>query len=84
MDIEKQYDLEHLFLSERRCRTCGELKNLIDSYYLSRKNRGTSPSAYSYECKKCTIERIKEQRQEKYQKKKSYNQPSEYYYYPDW
>ena len=51
MDIDEQITYNHLFLSERECRTCGETKNLIDGFYLTRKERGTLPSAYSYECK---------------------------------
>jgi len=58
MDIEDQFELEHLFLTERKCRVCGETKDLIDGFYLTRKDRGTIPSAYSYECKVCTIKRI--------------------------
>ena len=40
MDLDDQFDLEHLFLKERICRVCGEEKNLIDGFYLTRKNRG--------------------------------------------
>lgn len=58
MDIEDQFELEHLFLTERKCRVCGNTKDLIDGFYLTRKDRGTIPSAYSYECKVCTISRI--------------------------
>ena len=58
MDIDDQFELEHLFLTERKCRTCGEIKDLLDGFYLTRKDRGTIPSAYSYECKVCTISRI--------------------------
>jgi predicted nucleic acid-binding Zn ribbon protein len=58
MDIEDQFEREHLFLTERKCRVCGEIKDLIDGFYLTRKDRGTIPSAYSYECKVCTIQRI--------------------------
>ena len=58
MDIDDQFELEHLFLTERKCRVCGQTKDLIDGFYLTRKDRGTIPSAYSYECKVCTISRI--------------------------
>ena len=58
MDIDEQITYNHLFLSERECRTCGETKNLIDGFYLTRKERGTLPSAYSYECKVCTTRRV--------------------------
>ena len=57
MDIEDQFEIEHLFLTERRCRSCGEIKDLIDGFYLTRRDR-TTPSAYSYECKTCTIQRV--------------------------
>ena len=58
MDIENEFDLEHLLFVERTCRTCGERKNLIDDFYLTRKDRGSYPSAYAYECKTCTIQRV--------------------------
>jgi len=58
MDIDDQFELEHLFLTERKCRVCGEVKDLIDGFYLTRKGRSDIASAYSYECKRCTIKRI--------------------------
>lgn len=58
MNLDDQFDLDHLFLSERKCRVCGETKDLIDGFYLTRKGRGHIPSAYSYECKDCTIKRV--------------------------
>jgi len=76
MNIDDQFELEHLFLTERKCRVCGEVKDLIDGFYLTRKGRGSIPSAYAYECKICTIKRITESR------KKS---PSRVLWeYPDW
>ena len=65
MDLDDQFDLEHLFLKERICRVCGEEKNLIDGCYLTRKNRGGNASSYSYECKLCTISRISKSRKKK-------------------
>ena len=62
MDFDDQFELEHLFLTERKCRVCGEVKDLIDGFYLTRKGRGDIASAYSYECKICTITRIKQSR----------------------
>jgi hypothetical protein len=62
MDFEEQFDLEHLFLTERKCRCCGQTKDLIDGFYLTRKSRGDIPSSYSYECKICTITRIQKNR----------------------
>ena len=58
MDLDDQLKLDHLLFSERKCRTCGLVKDLIADFYLSRKNKLSSPSAYSYECKTCTIKRI--------------------------
>ena len=58
MDLEDQFDLGHIILNERKCRVCNEIKDLIDGFYLTRKTRGDIPSAYSYECKICTIKRI--------------------------
>ena len=65
-------------------RMCYEFKNkLLHSYaqadygfYLTRKTRGDIPSAYSYECKLCTIKRIVKKRKSKVSK--------EEWYYPDW
>ena len=51
MELDSQIRLGHLLLSDRKCRVCGETKNLIDGFYLIRKDRGTLASSYSYECK---------------------------------
>ena len=58
MDLEGQVELEHLLFTQRKCRVCGTVKSLMDDFYLTRKNRGTLPSAYSYECKECTKKRV--------------------------
>lgn len=76
MDFDDQFELEHLFLTERKCRVCGKTKDLLDGFYLTRKGRGDIPSAYSYECKTCTIQRIIKSR-----KKFIVKDISEY---PDW
>lgn len=76
MDIDDQFEIEHLFLTERKCRVCGEIKDLIDGFYLTRKGRGDIPSAYSYECKICTVTRIKNNRKTKI--------PKDKWEYPDW
>ena len=55
MDIDGQIKLGHLLLNDRKCRVCGEVKNLIEGFYRTRKDRGQVPSSYSYECKECTI-----------------------------
>ena len=73
MEIDSQIRLGHLLLSDRKCRVCGETKNLIDGFYLTRKDRGTLASSYSYECKDCTIKRMMKN-------KKSNNM----WEYPDW
>ena len=57
MDFDDQLGLEHLLLQERKCRSCGKVKDLVEDFYLTRKNR-RYPSAYSYECKTCTIRRV--------------------------
>ena len=64
MDFEDQLGLEHLLLKERKCRSCGKIKDLMEDFYLTRKNR-TYPSAYSYECKICTVKRIVNSRRNK-------------------
>jgi hypothetical protein len=75
MDVDDQFDLDHLFLTERKCRTCKIAKSLTDSFYRIRKNN-TLSSSYSYECKECTIKRMI-----KSKKKKRY---SSEWQYPDW
>lgn len=82
MDIDDQIELEHLLFFERKCRTCNQVKSLMDDFYLTRKNRGTLPSAYSYECKDCTIKRIKKKREEKKIKFDSISRIEDIY--PDW
>jgi hypothetical protein len=58
MDLDKQIKLGHLLLTDRKCRVCGEEKNLIDGFYRTRKDRGPVASSFSYECKECAIKRI--------------------------
>ena len=77
MDINQQINLEHLLFVDRKCRTCGEIKSLIEDFYLTRKNRKGFPSAYSYECKECTVNRIINSR-------KKHSQKAIDYQYPDW
>ena len=60
-------------LTERKCRVCGKTKDLIDGFYLIRKNKSIQ-SSYSYECKSCTIQRV--------QSKKKIRIKS--WEYPDW
>ena len=58
MDLDQQLQLGHLLLEERVCRVCKERKNLLQSFYRVRKNMNLL-SSYSYECKECTVKRIK-------------------------
>jgi|TARA_B100002019_G_scaffold214265_1_gene186862 hypothetical protein len=74
MDIDEQISLGHLLLQNRKCRVCGVEKNLIDGFYRTRKNRGTLPSSYSYECKECTVRRVVSSRK----------QDDAKWEYPDW
>ena len=76
MDLDKPLKLGHLLLNDRKCRVCGETKNLIEGYYRTRKDRGAVASSYSYECKECTIKRIIDNR-----KKQT---PFLDWDYPDW
>jgi len=62
MDLDDQIELEHILFLDRKCRVCGEVKNLMEDFYLTRRGRGAFPSAYSYECKDCTKKRIVEKR----------------------
>ena len=64
-DLDGQIKLGHLLLSDRKCRTCGQTKNLIESFYRTRKDRGAVASSYSYECKECTIKGVSKKREEK-------------------
>jgi len=76
LDIDKQLKLGHLLLADRKCRSCGEIKNLVDDFYRTRKNRGPVASSYSYECKGCTVDRILRNRKR--------NRSDFYWEYPDW
>ena len=59
MELDDQLHLDHLLLHERECRVCGEKKNLLESFYRTRKNIKLA-SSYSYECKECKLKRILE------------------------
>lgn len=79
MNFGDQINIEHILFLERKCRTCEEIKSLMDDFYLTRKGRGAFPSAYSYECKECTKRRIIGNR-----KKIKKFQNSVKWEYPDW
>jgi hypothetical protein len=74
MNLEDEFELEHLLLTQRKCRVCNTTKDLLDNFYLTRRDRGHLPSAYSYECKMCTIKRVSNSR----------IIDSTRYEYPDW
>ena len=76
MDLDKELEVEHLLFFERKCRVCGRVKNLIEDFYLTRKNKSSFPSAYSYECKNCTVGRVSRSRK-KLPRKVEWE-------YPDW
>ena len=76
MELDKQIKLGHLLLSDRRCRICGEEKNLLENFYRTRKDRGPVASSYSYECKVCTVRRIVDTRKK--------GLPFSEWTYPDW
>ena len=65
MNIEDQFGLEHLLFEQRKCKICGEMKELINDFYKTRKDRGNVPSAYAYECKRCSIKRVSQRRKKK-------------------
>ena len=75
MEFDEQLELGHFTLSERKCRVCGKMKDLIDGYYLIRKNKNIK-SSYSYECKECTKRRVT--------KNRSIKEDSGNWDYPDW
>lgn len=70
VDLDDQLKLGHLLLYDRKCRICGKMKNLVDGFYRTRKDRGPVVSSYSYECKDCTKKRVKKD--------------SNVWEYPDW
>ena len=76
MELDSQIKLGHLLLVDRKCRVCGEMKNLIDGFYRTRKDRGPVASSYSYECKECSIKRIVVN--------KMINKVFDKWEYPDW
>ena len=73
MDFDEQLEESHFVFTERKCRVCGKVKELIDGFYLIRKNKSIQ-SSYSYECKTCTISRVN----------KSKKKISNKWEYPDW
>ena len=75
MNLDDEFNLEHLLFKQRKCRSCGETKDLLTDYYLIRKDRGKYPSSHSYECKKCTKKRITNKRK---------NGKIVEWEYPDW
>jgi hypothetical protein len=76
MDLDDQIKLEHLLFKERTCRSCRITKDLINDFYIIRKNRKGLSSSYSYECKECTISRVIRSRN----KKTNFTE----FEYPDW
>jgi hypothetical protein len=77
MSFEEGLELDNLLFKERKCRVCKIKKDLLNDFYLTRKNRRGFPSAYSYECKECTVNRIINSRKKQSQKSIDYQ-------YPDW
>jgi predicted nucleic acid-binding Zn ribbon protein len=75
MKVDDHFELEHLYLTERTCKSCGQTKDLIDGFYQSRKNKYQA-SSYSYECKECTIKRVTIKRKT--------SKILEKWEYPDW
>ena len=90
MDLDGQIKLGHLLLQDRKCRVCGETKNLVEDFYRTRKDRGPVASSYSYECKECTVKRvIASRKRKKYEDGIKdgdfYEEPVGHdYIYPDW
>lgn len=76
MDLDDQIEFEHLLFFDRKCKKCGKIKSLMNDFYLTRKNKNTIASSYSYECKQCTISRV--------QKKRKIKDNIVLWDYPDW
>jgi len=74
MSFDDEIELEHLLFLERKCRVCGKVKNLMDDFYKTRKDR-TLASSYSYECKDCTKKRVN---------RKKIKVKNVVWEYPDW
>lgn len=72
MDVEDMFDLDTILFKQRNCRACGKNKDLTTDFYRSRPDR-TSLSAWSYECKECTKQRVTN-------KRRKYKEDI----YPDW
>jgi hypothetical protein len=64
MDFEEEFELGDLIFAERQCRKCLRTLSLVEDFYKTRPDRGKSPSAYSYECKQCTIRRVAKSRRQ--------------------
>jgi len=75
MELDDQFKFGHLLLYDRKCRSCGQIKNLISGFYRTRKDRGIVASSFSYECKECTIRRVAN---------KMTNRVYDKWEYPDW
>ena len=74
MNFDEEFSLEHLIFQSRKCRSCGKTKDLVSDFYKTRS--GSGPSAYSYECKECTIIRVTANRMT--------NKVFDKWEYPDW
>jgi len=58
MDFDQQLRTEHLLLEDRVCRVCKIKKGLLADFYRCRRDPSLT-SSYSYECKQCTLERVR-------------------------
>ena len=58
MDFDQQLKTEHLLLEDRVCRVCKIKKGLLADFYRCRRDPSLA-SSYSYECKQCTLERVR-------------------------
>ena len=62
MNFDDQLELEHLLFTERKCRSCGQVKCLTEDFYLTRKNRRI-PSAYSMNVKSVQLIVLKKKKE---------------------
>ena len=69
-------DFSFSFPKDRKCRVCKKVKDLETGFYKTRKGKGSSSGAYSYECKECTIKRVVVNRMT--------NRVFDKWEYPDW
>ena len=47
MDFDEEFELEHLIFKQRKCKSCGVIKDLVDGYYNCLLYTSPSPRDYA-------------------------------------